>query len=215
MTVDKEHACLDPWPPVRGDYTLGDPSSNVAVLTLASDLKVRGAAISGSCKTENLGVEKVVANVISNSNIRYLLVCGVESKGHLPGNSIIALHRHGIDGRGRIIGSAGAIPFIENLSCEAIDRFRRQIEIVDRRGLVDTVEIERLILELRGKAEIFPEEPFEVFKRRRVSRKAAFAGIAGSDVLIGSGVGLNSSFWIVSAESSGPAGDMSSICQVK
>lgn len=212
MTEDNERACLDPWPLVRGDYTVGDASSNVAVLTLASDLKVLGAAISGSCKTENLGVEKVVANVISNSNIRYLIVCGMESKGHLPGSSIIALHRHGIDGRGRIVGSAGAIPFIENISHEAIERFQRQIEIVDRIGIVDVEEINRLILELRGKAGRFPEAPFEVFKRRRISRKDVFSKSCGCDVILGSGVGLDSSFWIVLSESSGSAGDPGGTC---
>ena len=76
------------WPPFRGDYLVGSPKSRIAVVTLASNLHIEGAAISGSCKTENLGVEKIVANIISNSNIRFLLICGAESKGHLPGDSI-------------------------------------------------------------------------------------------------------------------------------
>ena len=85
------------WPPVRGEYAVGDPNAGVAVVTLASQLRVRGAAISGPCKTENLGVEKIVANVVSNCNIRFILLCGAESKGHLPGNTLLALHRNGID----------------------------------------------------------------------------------------------------------------------
>ena len=28
----------DPWPPVRGDYLVGDPNAGVAVATLASPL---------------------------------------------------------------------------------------------------------------------------------------------------------------------------------
>ena len=66
----------DPWPPVRGDYLVGDPNAGVAVATLASPLTIVGAAICGQCKTENLGVEKIVANVISNCNIRFLIICG-------------------------------------------------------------------------------------------------------------------------------------------
>jgi tetrahydromethanopterin S-methyltransferase subunit A len=105
----------DFWPPVRGDFVVGDPEGRVAVVTLASRLRAEGAAISGPCKTENLGIEKIVANTISNCNIRFLIICGAESKGHLPGDTLLALHRNGIDEQGRIIGSKGAIPFIQNL----------------------------------------------------------------------------------------------------
>lgn len=60
---------LDPWPPVRGEYRLGDPRAGVAVVTLASVFNPRGTAISGPCKTENLGLEKIVANVITLATI--------------------------------------------------------------------------------------------------------------------------------------------------
>ena len=55
------------WPVISGDYIVGDPESPVAVTTLASHIEAElsGAAIAGPCKTENLGVEKVVANIIS------------------------------------------------------------------------------------------------------------------------------------------------------
>ena len=120
----------DPWPPLRGDYQVGDPRSAVAVVTLASPLLIKGCAIFGQCVTENLGLEKIVANVISNCNIRFLIVCGLESKGHLPGNTLLALHKNGIDPQGRIVGSKGAIPFIQNLPPEAISRFQEQVELI-------------------------------------------------------------------------------------
>ena len=47
----------------------------------------RGAALCGPCKTENLGLEKVIANVIANPNIRFMLFCGTEVKGHLSGQT--------------------------------------------------------------------------------------------------------------------------------
>jgi len=184
----------DAWPPIRGDYRLGDLESRIAVVTLASSLAARGAAISGPCKTENLGVEKVVANIIANSNIRFLLICGEESKGHLPGDSIIALHKNGIDKDGRIVGSKGAIPFIENLSAEAIDRFQRQVEVIDRIGLVDEGEIEEIVRERRSLSEPFPEPPMEVVKRRvRRSMDEASSG----DAVFGEGVILDASAWLV------------------
>ena len=184
----------DPWPPVRGDYRVGNANAGVAVVTLASPLFPQGAAIFGPCKTENLGVEKIVANVISNCNIRILLICGVESKGHLPGNTILALHKNGIDEQGRIIGSRGAIPFIQNLPPEAIERFQEQVELIDCIGLEDIAEIEELISRYSGLCDTYPAKPFLVIKRRAAPQKIAFGK---GDLFFGAGVFMDTQAWVV------------------
>jgi tetrahydromethanopterin S-methyltransferase subunit A len=184
----------EPWPPVRGDFTVVDPEGRVAVVTLAGQMKVNDAAIYGPCKTENLGVEKIVANMISNSNLRYLLVCGPESKGHLPGDAIMSLHKNGIDEKGRIVGSRGAIPFIQNLSPDAIRRFQEQIEVIDRIGLEDREEIEGLVRFYSLLAEPYSEEPFVVCKRRVKSSPVAEGE---GDLYLGGGVVMNTSAWLV------------------
>jgi tetrahydromethanopterin S-methyltransferase subunit A len=191
------------WPPLRGDYVVTDPDGRVAVVTLASHLNVRNAAISGTCKTENLGIEKIIANIISNSNIRFLLICGAESKGHLPGDTILALHRNGIDDKGKIIGSKGAIPFIQNLSSQAIKRFQLQIQVIDRIGLIDQEQIEDLVQEYNIKGEPYPEEPFQAVRPK--ARQTNIAGTAGNgDVIMGSGILLNSESWLVRRSDSVP-----------
>lgn len=182
------------WPPVRGDYVVGSPEARVAVVTLASHLRAEGAALIGPCKTENLGVEKVVANTVSNSNIRFLLLCGTESKGHLPGDALLALHKNGIDEQGRILGSRGAIPFIQNLPPEAIRRFQDQVGLIDRIGLEDVGQIELLIREYSSKAGQYPEEPFQVVKRRSKLSTIAFGE---GDLSLGSGVVMDTSAWLV------------------
>jgi tetrahydromethanopterin S-methyltransferase subunit A len=182
------------WPPLRGDYVVCDPQRPVAVVTLASRIGPQGAAIYGPCKTENLGVEKVVANIISNPNIRFLLICGQESKGHLPGDAILALHRNGIDGAGKITGARGAIPFIENIPPEAISRFQRQVELVDRIGMEDISEIEDLVQALSLKSEPYPEPPFMVVKKRHARKEVH---VRGGDVIFGSGTVLDSGAWTV------------------
>jgi len=187
----------DPWPPVRGDYRVGNPNAGVAVVTLASQLFPQGAAICGQCKTENLGVEKIVANVISNCNIRYIILCGMESKGHLPGNTLLALHKNGIDEQGRIIGSRGAIPFIQNLPPEAVARFQEQLVPIDFIGLEDIVQIEELISMYNLLARPFPAEPFQVIKRRAASQKIAFGK---GDLFFGAGVVMDTSAWLVKEE---------------
>ena len=138
--ADKK-APADGWPVISGDYIVGDPESPVAVTTLASHIEAElsGAAIAGPCKTENLGIEKVVANIISNPNIRFLILAGAEVQGHITGQSIQALYDNGADpDKKKITGATGAIPFVENVPLEGIERFQQQLEIVD---LIDTEDI--------------------------------------------------------------------------
>ncbi|WP_346434866.1 tetrahydromethanopterin S-methyltransferase subunit A [uncultured Methanoculleus sp.] len=143
------------WPIVQGDFHTGDPESCVGVVTMGSHLDEQGicdagAAIAGSCKTENLGLEKIIANIISNPNIRFILCCGTEVKGHLSGQSFIALHAGGVSG-GKIVGAQGAIPFIENLSDEAIKRFQDQVEVVNIMETEDMGTIKAKIDELKAR----------------------------------------------------------------
>ena len=138
--ADKK-APADGQPVISGDYIVGDPESPVAVTTLASHIEadLTGAAIAGPCKTENLGIEKVVANIISNPNIRFLILAGAEVQGHITGQSFMALHENGADpDKKKIIGATGAIPFVENVPLEGVERFQQQLEIVD---LIDTEDI--------------------------------------------------------------------------
>jgi tetrahydromethanopterin S-methyltransferase subunit A len=143
------------WPIVQGDFHSGDANSPVAVVTMGSHLDEKGicdggAAICGSCKTENLGLEKVIANIISNPNIRFMLLCGTEVKGHLSGQTLAALHTGGVKD-GRVVGAEGAIPFIENLNADAIKRFQEQVEVVNIMESEDLGAITAKINELKGR----------------------------------------------------------------
>lgn len=136
----EKKAPAEGWPVINGDYVVGDPESPVAAATLASHIEQipvdAGAAIAGPCKTENLGIEKMLANLISNPNIRFLVLTGSEVQGHITGQSIEALHANGVDPEKRkIIDATGAIPFIENIPDEGIERFQQQMEIV---SIIDT-----------------------------------------------------------------------------
>jgi tetrahydromethanopterin S-methyltransferase subunit A len=78
------------WPPYPGEYVVGNPAGSVAICTLSNrelPQKLIAAtgpdlAIAGRCDTENIGIEKVVLNLLANSRIRWLLLCGVEASGH-------------------------------------------------------------------------------------------------------------------------------------
>ncbi len=143
------------WPLVKGDFISGDANSPVAVVTMGSHLDEKGicdagAAMCGSCKTENLGLEKVIANIVANPNIRFMLCCGTEVKGHLAGQTMIALHKGGVK-EGRVVGAEGAIPFIENLKDDAIKRFQEQIECVNIMEAEDLKTIKAKMDELKAR----------------------------------------------------------------
>ena len=142
----------DNWPIINGDYMTGDPESPVAATTLGShneDVPAgAGAAIAGPCKTENLGIEKVVANIISNPNIRFLILCGSEVQGHITGQSFEALHQNGVDPEKRsIMGATGAIPYVENIPDEGIERFQSQVEVINMIDNEDAGAIEAKVKE--------------------------------------------------------------------
>jgi len=186
----------DNWPVVKGDYKVGNPQSRIAVVTLGSSINPQPeAAIWGSSKTENLGVEKIVANVISNSNIRYVLVCGTESRGHLAGHSLLAIHAHGIDEKGRIIGSKGAIPFIENISEEAVRRFQQQVVLIDEIGLINPKEILKLVNKYKNKGETYQDEPLVLCSSKK--RRTALAIPTTGDIIISEEFAMDSMSGVV------------------
>ena len=63
-------------------------------MQLADELARRtppGLAIVGKTETENIGIDKLIKNVISSSTLRYLILAGTESDGHLVGQTLLAL----------------------------------------------------------------------------------------------------------------------------
>jgi len=135
------------YPPEEGRYARGNDFSPVAVCVILDDFDFKippglqelvmagldaGAALSGMLQTENVGMEKMICNIVANPNIRYIVLCGRESSGHLPGESLLLLKQNGVDEGNRIVGSSAPTPNLSNIPLEVIDRFRQQIlTIVD------------------------------------------------------------------------------------
>lgn len=147
-----------PW---GGEFTICSPTSCVAVVLLNVEYTPPDdVAIYGHLKTENIGIEKIIANTISNPHIRFLVVCGEDIRGHRSGMSLIALHHNGIDQHHKIIDAPGAIPYIENLSEEAIARFRAQLEVINLLGVTDEHHIDATIGECLEKTPPSFGEPY-------------------------------------------------------
>ena len=134
------------YPPEEGCYLRGNDYSPVAVVVILRwdrdqtppeiEELVRvaaesGAALAGTLQTENIGLEKVICNIVANPNVRYLIVCGPESPGHLTGQAILALADNGIDQRRRIRGAEAPTPYLFNIPADFVERFRDQVTVIN------------------------------------------------------------------------------------
>lgn len=134
------------YPPEEGRYLRGnDYSPALVVIILTYDAEAippeierlvragveAGAALSGTLQTANIGIEKIICNVVANPNIRYLILGGPESEGHKTGDAVKALFRNGVDDKKRIIGTSGLSAYLYNVPMEFIIRFREQVTLVD------------------------------------------------------------------------------------
>ncbi len=172
------------YPPEDGRYLRGNDYSPVAVVVILihdqekipRDIEhlVRvgvesGAALSGTLQTENIGIEKIVCNIVANPNIRYIVLCGPESPGHSSGDALKALAKNGVDQNKRIIGTDAPTPYLFNLPLEFIERFTKQITILDLLNEGDPELIRRAVWSC------YQEEPTE-FKGYTVYDLGAYPG---------------------------------------
>jgi len=144
------------YPPEDGRYLRGNDRSPVAVIVILNhpedkipreiEALVRagleaGSALSGTVQTENIGFEKIICNVIANPNIRWAVLTGPESEGHLTGEAFKALLANGVDEKKRILGTSAPHPLLFNLPLEFIERFRLQVSLIDLqfKGTPETV----------------------------------------------------------------------------
>ena len=134
------------YPPEEGRYVRGNDNSPVVVAIILNcdadkippeiESLIRagiesGAALSGTVQTENIGFEKIVCNIVTNPNIRYMIVGGPESEGHLTGEALKSLILYGVDKKMRIKETSAPHPFLYNLPAELIERFRNQLSLID------------------------------------------------------------------------------------
>ena len=136
------------YPPEHGRYLRGNDYSPVAVVAIldTDDSKMppeladlittaveAGAAIAGTLQTENLGIEKIVANMVANPTIRFIVLCGREAHGHSPAEALQCLIENGVenDKRRTIKGASAPTPYLANISLISIERFRKQLKIVN------------------------------------------------------------------------------------
>ena len=133
-----------------------DKDATGAVCTLADEdlyealrkVPLPGVALVGMLTTENLGIERLVRNVVASPRISWLLLCGTDSRGHRAGECLAALAGNGVDSGMWIVGAPGKRARLVNLSFEEVEGFGRAIKVVTRIGLEDVGQIGGLVAEL-------------------------------------------------------------------
>jgi tetrahydromethanopterin S-methyltransferase subunit A len=146
------------WPPVAGEYVASCSGGGcpVAVSTLASTGLVTELAaahlpelcIVGKTETENIGIDKIIKNTVTNPTIRTLILAGEDPKGHQPGRTLLALIENGVDETMRVIGSPGKRPVLRNVSRSEVEAFRTQVRVVDMIGTTDASAVARKVKEV-------------------------------------------------------------------
>lgn len=142
--------------PVKLGYFIGEGKS-IAICTLSSLGLLRTISniddimgrilIIGRLLSENKGIDKLIQFTLNEPELRHLIICGKEVKGHQSGQAVISLHRNGMDDVGRIIGAVSPYPFLIS-SQEAIKSFRTQITIHNLIACEDIETIRDTILSL-------------------------------------------------------------------
>ncbi|WP_428325172.1 tetrahydromethanopterin S-methyltransferase subunit A [Nitrosopumilus sp.] len=137
--------------PIKQEFYLGNPNSQIAICTLASislldDLKdselFSKTAIIGRLFSENKGIDSMIQYIYENKNITKIILCGKEAWGHKSGHSLLQLHENGIDENSRIINSVSPEPYL-TISKNMIEYFQKNITIVDLIGETDLEVISR------------------------------------------------------------------------
>jgi tetrahydromethanopterin S-methyltransferase subunit A len=134
--------------PIKHEYYLG-AGKVVAICTLSSvdllqtisksDLISR-ILIVGRLLSENKGIDEIIAFTVKHPNLKRIIVCGKEVRGHRAGQALLALANNGMDSSGRIIGAVGPNPIV-TLPQQDVDIFRHQVEIND---MICTVDIGKI-----------------------------------------------------------------------
>ena len=139
--------------PIKHEYYLGG-GNTVAICTLSSiDLLetvsrsslMNKVLIAGRLLSENKGIDAVISFAIKHPELKRLVLCGKEVKGHRAGHALLALTINGMDVFGRIIGAHSPNPVLMSSPLD-VEIFRHQVQIINLIGVVDIAKIAQVLI---------------------------------------------------------------------
>lgn len=171
------------WPNYKSSILIkGNPQSQVGIITLftqkekvSSCLEQEYFALLGQLYNPSKGISILLRNCLANKNIRYLIVCGQDLSR--SGEALIKLKKEGVEelyennqSQGFLIEGLDEKRIIEKeISLDAINLFRDNVQILDHRSLRNFSELKAIIQNLKplpsyGEPEFFPEPEIKVNK---------------------------------------------------
>jgi len=133
------------YPPEKGRYLRSNVFSPLAAVAILNtfDFKIpqritnivrfsieTDAALTVTLQTENIGIEKIIANAVANPNIQHIVLCTVESRGHLCDEALSSLMEKGVDEE-KNIGTDAPTSYLYNSSIGDIERFKKQVKLIN------------------------------------------------------------------------------------
>ena len=133
------------YPPEKGRYLRSNVFSPLAAVAILNtfDFKIpqritnivrfsieTDAALTVTLQTENIGIEKIIANAVVNPNIQHIVLCTVESRGHLCDEALSSLMEKGVDEE-KNIGTDAPTSYLYNSSIGDIERFKKQVKLIN------------------------------------------------------------------------------------
>ncbi len=139
--------------PIKHEYYFG-AGEEIALCTLSSlnllaqisvdHYLMKKIAVAGRLLSENKGIDAIIRYSDRNKNLKHILVCGVDARGHLPGHALLSLYRNGVDLEGRILNSKSPRPHI-TISHGDVEKFRKRVCIYDLLGVTDLDIIKEVV----------------------------------------------------------------------
>jgi len=139
--------------PIEDKLYFGNPNSTLVICTLSSMKLLKEISNSslmnkiyvvGRLLSENKGIDMLVRHIISNEQIRTLILCGEDTIGHRPGHSILCLYNNGMNQNGMIIDSESPNPIL-TLTNQEVSRFQKQIKIINKIGEIEISNLKKKI----------------------------------------------------------------------
>ena len=139
--------------PIEDKLYFGNANSTLVICTLSSMKLLKEISNSslmnkiyvvGRLLSENKGIDILVRHIISNEQIRTLILCGEDTIGHKPGHSILCLYKNGRDQNGMIIGSESPNPIL-TLTNQEVSRFQKQVKIINKIGEIEISNLKKKI----------------------------------------------------------------------
>lgn len=103
--------------------------------------------IAGRLYSENKGIDDVVRNCVDSTSLKYIVICGLDTKGHYAGDALVKLMLNGVDSRGHIVDTMAPRPYL-SIDFEKIEEFRKRFTIIDMRENCVLDEIKKKISDL-------------------------------------------------------------------